>query len=476
MTTHSSDRSAVIDIAGVDAEGDGIGRLGERTIAVAGVVPGEQVEIRVRDAPRGQGHADLLRVVRPSAHRVEPRCRHAAVCGGCAWQHIAYGEQLRLKQSRLQRLLSASLGADAPGIDPMVGMAPPEADGAPRPGCDPQAPWYFRNKVSFVFGPGHRGQPLAMGHYQQGSKIVVPVEECPVHAEAGNALAFRTRDALLAARVPAASEDGQRGLARHVVVRVSHNRSESLVTLVVTANDKSLRGAVRQILDGADPPDGFHLNVHDRPGPSLFGASTRKLHGRDRLREEIAGVSFLVSPTAFFQTNVQAAGVLLEMVSGAIADGRSWRVLDLYAGAGLFALPLARWGHLVTAVEESAESIADGEASRWFSKIPEEACRFVRGRVEELIGSRPGGLAGAQRPDAVILDPPRAGCPARVLGAIVRGVRPARIVYVSCNPDMLARDLAMAVAGGYRVDRVRPVDMFPHTAHIEAVAVLSPAR
>jgi 23S rRNA (uracil1939-C5)-methyltransferase len=476
MTTQSLDRSVVIDIAGVDAEGDGIGRLGERAIAVAGVVPGEQVEVRVLGEPRAQAHADLVRVLRPSPHRVEPRCRHAAVCGGCAWQHVAYGEQLRLKQSRLQRLLSASLGGNAPGVDPLVAMAPPEDAGVPRPGCDPQAPWHFRNKVSFVFGPGRRGQSLVMGHYQRGSKIVVPVEECPVHVEPGNALGFRIRDALLAARVLAASEDGRRGLARHVVVRVSHNRSESLVTLVVTANDKSLRGAVRQILDGADPPDGFHLNVHDRPGPSLFGAGTRKLDGRDRLREEVAGVSFLVSPTAFFQTNVQAAEVLLEMVSGAIGDGKPWRVLDLYAGAGLFALPLARRGHLVTAVEESAESIADGESSRWFSKIPDAACGFVRGRVEELIGSRPGGLAGAQRPDAVVIDPPRAGCPERVLGAIVRGVRPARIVYVSCNPDALARDLAVAVAGGYRVDRVRPVDMFPHTAHIEAVAVLSPAR
>ena len=476
MTTHAIDRLVVIDVAGVDAEGDGIGLVEGRTIAVAGTVPGEQVEVRVRDGSRAQGRADLVRVVRPSADRVVPRCRHAAVCGGCAWQHIAYAEQLRLKRDRLQRLLAAALGAKAPVVDPMVGMTPQPDEPAAPPGCDPQAPWHFRHKVSFVVGPGRHGQSLVMGHYQRASKVVVPVEECPVHAGAGNVLAFAVRDALLAARVPGASEDGQRGLVRHVVARVSHCQPEVLATLVVTANDKLLRAPVRRVLDGANPPDSFHLNVHDRPGPSLFGTGTRKLHGRDRLREEIAGVSFLVSPTSFFQTNVRAAEVLLDMVSAAIAGGKSWRVLDLYAGAGLFALPLAKRGHAVTAVEESAESIADGEASRWFSKIPDEACRFVRGRVEELIGSRPGGLAGAPRPDGVVLDPPRAGCPERVLGAIVRGVRPAKIVYVSCNPDALARDLALAAAGGYRVDRVRPVDMFPHTAHIEAVAVLSPAR
>ena len=434
------------------------------------------MEVRLREGERGDPRADVVRVLRPSPHRVEPGCRHAEVCGGCAWQHIAYGEQLRLKQQRLQRLLAAALGARAPRVDPVIGMSAPESRGVTPPGLDPRAPWHFRHKVSFVFGPGAGAQSLVMGHYQRASKVIVPVEECPVHAEDGNALAFRIRDALVASRVPGASDDGQRGVARHLVVRVACNRHEVIATLVVTANDKLLRGAVRRIVDGAGAPDGLHLNIHDRPGSFLFGRTTRKLHGRDRLREEVAGVSFLVSPTSFFQTNVRAAELIVDLVAGAVSDGPSCRVLDLYAGAGLFALPLARRGHLVTAVEESAESVADGEASRWFSKIPDAACRFVRGRVEELVGNRPGGLAGAPRPDAVVLDPPRAGCPERVLGAIVRGVRPARIAYVSCNPDALARDLAIAAAGGYAIDRVQPVDMFPHTAHIESVAMLTRAR
>jgi 23S rRNA (uracil1939-C5)-methyltransferase len=312
-----------------------------------------------------------------------------------------------------------------------------------------------------------------MGHYRRGSNIIVPVEECPVHAEAGNTLAFGVRDALIAARVPGASADGQRGVARHVVVRVAHNRREVIATLVVTANDKALRGAVRRIVEGAGAPDGLHLNVHDGPGPFLFGRTTRRLHGRDRLREEVAGVSFLVSPTAFFQTNVRAAEVLVDLVVGAISGGPSRRVLDLFAGAGLFALPLARNGHRVIAVEEDRAAVEDGVASRQFSRIPEQACRFVRGRVEDAVGRAAAGAPGDPRPDVVVLDPPRAGCPERVLRAVVGDLRPSRVVYVSCNPAALARDLAVAVGEGYRTDRVQPVDMFPHTAHIESVAILS---
>ncbi len=466
--------TARVEIIDADAEGDGRARLAGRLVSIAGAIPGEQVEVRVQEGSRGRPCAELTRVLRASSHRVAPRCRHADVCGGCAWQHVTYAEQLHLKERRLGRLLAASLGEAAPRVDPTIGMRGSGDNDAGPPGRDRLAPWNFRHKVSFVFGPGPRGRSLVMGHYRRGSNTVVPVEECPVHAEAGNALAFRIRDALLAAGVPGASHDGRRGTARHLVVRVAHNRPEVIATLVVTANDRSLRGAVRRIITSTDPPDGLHLNIHDRPGPFLFGRDTRTLHGRARLREEVAGVSFLVSPTAFFQTNVAAAEILVGLVCGAIPDQPPARVLDLYAGAGLFALPLARRGHVVTAVEESAEAVEDGLASQQFSRIPLQACRFVRGRVEDLNGCAGiGAPPGDARPDVVVLDPPRAGCPERVLRTLVEDLRPRRIAHVSCNAEALARDLAAGVAAGYRVDRVQPVDMFPHTAHIESIALLT---
>ena len=436
-------------------------------------------------------------------HRVTPRCRHFGECGGCAWQHIDYPEQLRIKQKRVEELLG-----DRGSKDPRYTSddVPPDTSAAkedrrdtvvrptlPTPSPDGGAPWGFRNKASFVFAPGGRGRPLVMGHFRRGSRTVLPVEECPVHADAGNRFAFAVRDALVQAGIPGATADGQQGVARHVVVRVSEGTGELVGTLVVTENVKALRRVTADLeakLAAADkagrrPRIGFHLNVHERPDPYLFGRETRQLFGLSGLREQVAGVSYLVSPTAFFQTNVRAAEVLVGVVLNAIADPGLRRVLDLYAGVGLFALPLAKAGRIVSAIEENREAVASAEAALRLNGIDQDACRLVASRVEDamirqtasgtgprLRGAKGGSGAGW---DAVVLDPPRQGCPPRVLDWVFRNIRPARIVYVSCDPDALARDLARVAGSGYHFERVQPIDMFPHTEHIETVAVLTRA-
>jgi 23S rRNA (uracil1939-C5)-methyltransferase len=385
-----------------------------------------------------------------------PRCRHHGECGGCGWQHIPYDEQLRLKTETVRSLVREALGARCPPIQPMLAAA--------------SVPWGYRRKVHFVFAAASRGRGLEMGHYRRGSQDVVPVDECPVHAEAGNQLAFGIRDALRRAGVEAATPDMAQGVVRHLVIRVAGPAPELLTTLVVRENARALRPAVRDILAGVSPsPTGLHLNLHDRPGSLLFGPGTKRLAGVERVREDIAGLGYLISPTAFFQTNVDAAAtmvrVVLEHTRG--AD----RILDLYAGAGLFSLALAKRGAVVNAVEEGAQAVADGEASRRLNRISEASCRFVRARVEEI-------AAGVRRrqvltsPDVVVLDPPRQGCAASVVDWIVRALRPSGIVYISCNPEALAVDLKAFVAGNYGVSLVQPVDMFPHTPHIEAVAIL----
>jgi 23S rRNA (uracil1939-C5)-methyltransferase len=205
----------------------------------------------------------------------------------------------------------------------------------------------------------------------------------------------------------------------------------------------------------------LHLNLHPKGDAFIFGRDTRRLAGPARVREAIAGVSFLISPTAFFQTNVRAAEILVELALDAIPEGAA--VLDLYAGAGLFALPLAQRGHHVIAIEENRLAVADGIASRELNHIPEERCRFIAVPVER---------ARVPRADAVVLDPPREGCPARVLNEVFGAIAPKTAVYVSCNPEALARDLAIITRHGFAVRSIQPVDMFPHTAHVEAVVTL----
>jgi 23S rRNA (uracil1939-C5)-methyltransferase len=194
----------------------------------------------------------------------------------------------------------------------------------------------------------------------------------------------------------------------------------------------------------------------------MVGDETLKIEGRSHVKETIGGVSYLVSPTAFFQTNAGAAALLVKIVLEEI--GTAKRVLDLYCGTGLFSLAIAKTGATVTAVEENRQAIADAEANVRINRLPAGQVRFVSARVEDaMMRMAPDSW------DAVVLDPPRQGCPLPVINRIFDDLRPARVVYVSCNPDALATELPVILKTGYRVTRVQPLDMFPHTDHIETV-------
>jgi 23S rRNA (uracil1939-C5)-methyltransferase len=314
----------------------------------------------------------------------------------------------------------------------------------------------FRHKVAFVFAPNTGSANLLMGHYRAGSTAIVGVEECPVHSDRGNQLAFALRDHLARGRVPP-------GILRHVLVRTTDDGREAVVMLVVTANHRALRAPVRALLDSRERPDGFFINIHDRPGPFMVGRETIRIGGRAHVREDMVGTSFLISPTAFFQTNVRAARELLRLVLDEVGDAT--RVLDLYSGSGLFAIPLARQGARVTAVEENRQAVKDAEANVRLNRVRDGAVRLLAARTEDAMAR-----LSRDRFDAVVLDPPRQGCPDTVLDAVGR-LQPRRIVYVSCNPEKLAVERARIVRAGYGLSRLQGVDMFPHTDHIEAVAV-----
>jgi 23S rRNA (uracil1939-C5)-methyltransferase len=443
-----------VDIEALAANGDGLATSSGLRISVPFTIPGERVRVRLSDRRRGSATAALVEVLRASPHRTTPRCRHFGIdaapglgaCGGCTWQHIAYPEQLRLKTQLVDDLVRAVVPR-APRVKPTLAATPLDH------------PWGYRNKVHFVFGS--RGSALAMGHYARGSRRVIPIVECPVHDERGNAFAFATRDAFTAAGLQAA--DGNRGTLRSLAIRVGCRTREIMTALIVSSDrDRRVRTATRRVLEQS-PPTSMHLNVHTRDDAFIFGPSMRHLHGSMRMREEVAGVSFLMSPAAFFQTNVLAAEVLVQLVVDAVPSPR--RVLDLYAGSGLFAIPLAVAGNDVTAVEENRVAVADGEAALKLNGTAHRRCRFIARRAEVALAS----LSDA---DVVVLDPPREGCSPSVLRDVFGRLGPALAIYVSCNPEALATDLGLICRGGYRITALQPVDMFPHTAHIETVVFL----
>lgn len=447
---------ADVDIESIALSGEGIARSGRTTLHVPFTIPGERVRVRPGAVHAHVRSATLVEVLRASPHRVEPACRHfgpqaegGRTCGSCSWQHIAYPEQLRLKTDLVTRLVRAKVPS-APTARAMLAATPIDD------------PWHFRNKVHFVVERTRSGE-LVMGHFARFSRRVIAVQECPVHDARGNSVAFAIGEACRRAD----TRD-----VKSIAVRAGHSRSETMATIVVASEgDKRARQASKRVLAGAAAPTSLHVNIHPRGDAFIFGKETRHITGPERLREDVGGVSFLISPTSFFQTNVRAAAILVQQVLAAIPAGGS--VLDLYAGAGLFALPLAQRGDTVLAIEENRAAVADGEASVRLSRVPDARCRFVAGAVEVALG--PGGRLPARDFDAVVLDPPREGCDASVVERVLGKRGPARAVYVSCDPESLARDLARIATRGYTIAWMQPVDMFPHTPHIETVVVLERA-
>jgi 23S rRNA (uracil1939-C5)-methyltransferase len=363
---------------------------------------------------------------------------------------------LARKRERLESLLAAAVGPAAPPVAPLLGMRVDETGW----------PWRFRHKASFVFGEGGDGH-LAIGHYAARSNDVVPISECPVHAERANRLAFALHDHLARARVGAAGPH-LRGVLRHLIVRTTRDGREVGAVLVVTRNDKALRKPIKAFLATEEAPDGFYLNIHDRPGPFMLGRETIRLSGRSHVKETVNGFSYLLSPTAFFQTNVEAADVIVRLVLEAFPEPDPQRVLDLYSGSGLFTVPLAAHGHTVTAVEENRQAIEDADANLRLNRLRTGDVRLHAQRVEDAMQR-----LQRERFDTVVMDPPRQGSPPEVIDRVFRRMKPLRVVYVSCNPEAFASELPSILDVGYRVERLQPVDMFPHTTHIETVATFS---
>ncbi len=419
-------------------EGQGIARVDGYVVFVAGSIPGERVEAEILSLASSYGRARTVDVLAASDDRVEAKCQHFGECGGCVWQHIDYSGQLAWKEVLLRSVLSHKLPRVRLPIRPMMGVTDP---------------WGTRHKIHYSIVEYGRGKSrrFGLGHHLVNSDKLLAVSECPVHHPAGEELA---RKAFLWLR----ERDPVKGL------------DDSFVQSVLKLPNVT----------------GVHLNVQPDATSTYVGDTTRRLGGDARLIEEVGGVEFHVSPDVFFQTNARAAQQMLDVVLRFVGDppsappagssgkpsrrGRSaagaGSVLDLYSGVGLFSLPLAKAGFNVTAVEENPRSVADGIES--VKKNGIRNCRFVTSRAQQYLKK----LQRDARFDTVILDPPRDGCPEWAIRILGRGLRPRRIINVSCNPHALASDLTVLTQSGYRIREIQPIDMFPHTAHIESVTLL----
>ncbi len=437
------------------AEGDGVGRAGGMAVFVPQAALGDELEVEVTETSARFARARIVRVVAAGPQRVAPPCPVYAACGGCAWQHLAYPAQLRAKRTIVVEALRR-LGH----------VADPEALVRPVWPADP--PWRYRHKMAVPFAPPPvPGDPPLAGFYAARSHRIVPLASCAIqHPLLDRALAETVR---LSAALGVAAYNARtgRGDLRHLVARVNQLGKELLLCLV-TARESFPQGpALADALMAAIPACvGVLQNVNGAPGNAILGRTTRPLRGRTHLAEELDGLRFLVSAPSFFQVSPAQAARLYAVAVGQAALTRAQVAFDLYAGVGTLSLCLARVAGAVHAVEEVPEAVRDGRRNAAANRMP--GLRFHLGTAESVL---PALVAHGPRPDVVVLDPPRKGAAATVLAAIARAA-PRRIVYVSCNPATLARDVEVLGAAGYALQEVQPLDMFPQTAHVECSSLL----
>jgi 23S rRNA (uracil1939-C5)-methyltransferase len=456
-----------VQLEELDERGSTFGHGGGHRIAVRGGTLGARVRARVLRRRRSQVEAQLEQELERSPARAEPRCPHFASCGGCSFQDLDYPAQLAALGRMLARIL-APLGPLP--IEPVLGCVPP---------------WHYRNKMDFTFGsarwiepgePAGAARGFALGLHARGHfHKVLDLSACEIAFAGAVPIVESARTLALERGLAPWDVRARTGLLRHLVLRRSWASGEILGDLVTSAESPELiEPYVRALL--ARHPELSTLVQHVNPGVALVaqGRLARVHRGRGVIEERIAGLSFVVSSESFFQTNTPQAERLVELVSGWAGAGAGQTVFDLYCGCGLFALALARQvgPEHVVGFELCEPAVADACANAARNGL--EAVRFVAGDLARTLARDELERLELPRPDLCVVDPPRAGMHARVLGAL-RALEPRRIVYVSCNPRAALRDLQVLSAAGWRVTRVQPVDLFPHTPHLECVFLLERA-
>jgi 23S rRNA (uracil1939-C5)-methyltransferase len=432
--------------------GDGVGRADGYVMFVRGGLPGDRLRVRVTEARGRYGRGTIESVVTPSPDRVEAPCPYFGHCGGCRLQHLAYPAQLAFKARQVHECLTRLGGLPPFELRPIV--AAPE-------------PYGYRNKMEFtVAEPG----PVLGLHAAERYDVVLDIERCLLQSDTMNALLDEFRREVRSRGLSVWDPKSERGLLRFLTLREGRGTGQAMVNIVASAPAVEALAPVAERLRARAPATiGVLLNVNDRKASVAVGSEEHLLLGRDHITELLDGVAFQVSANSFFQTNTVQAERLFAIVAEACAlDGRD-TVLDLYSGTGAISLLLARRAARVYGIEVSAAAVGDAIRNAQANGI--DNCTFMTGEVRHVL---PRLTSEGVRASVVVADPPRAGFHPKALAALGT-LAPARIVYVSCNPATLARDVGDLARRGYRLEWVQPVDMFPQTPHIEAVARLSRA-
>ena len=464
-----------VKIEDMGHDGEGIGKCEGYTLFVKDTVIGDLAEVKVIKAKKNYGYARLMRLIEPSAHRVEPVCPVARPCGGCQLQMLDYAEQLRFKEKKIAGNLQRIGGMTEIPMEPIVGM---------------ENPFRYRNKAQFPIGQDRNGK-LITGFYAGRTHQIMENRNCYLGVEQNEEILNRILAWMEENGVPAYNEETGKGLVRHVLIRYGFTSKELMVCLVINGETLPQEKKLVDALCKIEGMTSISVNINRKNTNVILGEETRIIWGSDYITDQIhlrdcdngfaltnTAIAYHISPQSFYQVNPGQTEKLYSLaLSYAGLTGKE-TVWDLYCGIGTISLFLAQKAGMVYGVEIVPQAIEDARSNAALNGITNAS--FFVGKAEEVLpefyekeSRKPD--ADMLHPDVIVVDPPRKGCDEKCLETMLR-MKPERIVYVSCDPATLARDLKILCGGGYERRKVRPVDQFGHTTHVETVALLSADR
>lgn len=443
----------ILDIVGIGYEGEGIAKIEGFPIFIEGAIIGEKVKVLIVQAKKSYAYGKLLEVIEASEDRVEPPCKYFKRCGGCTIQHMNYKKQLEFKHERVKDCVSKLGGLSKDLVKFPIGM---------------DVPYRYRNKVQLPVGLVDG--KLSIGFYAPRSHNIIDMETCLIQDEVADKVASIVRAWMEKNSIKAGSVNGgfnKNGEIRHIVIRRGFTTNEVMVVIVSTKNTLTCKDElIEELKANVDGLKSVILNVNKEATNVILGEKCITLWGEDAITDYIGEFKFNISPKSFFQVNPKQTDILYHKALEYAALTGEETVFDAYCGTGTITLFLSQKAKKVYGVEVIESAIENAKANAKENNI--ENAEFLIGKAEEII---PNLVAEGVKPEVIVVDPPRKGCDIKLLDSIGE-VQPERIVYVSCDPSTLSRDLKILTEKGYEVVEVQPVDMFPQTSHIESVVLL----
>ncbi|HAX72489.1 MAG TPA: 23S rRNA (uracil(1939)-C(5))-methyltransferase RlmD [Firmicutes bacterium] len=439
-----------LKIENLTHDGLGVARIDGFPIFISDALVGEEVNCKVTLVKKTYAYGKAMDHFVESPERVAPLCKIYKTCGGCQLQHLSSAGQLEAKRQTVMNTLTRIGHIENPNVLPTLGM---------------ENPWRYRNKTQVPFGSVD-GKVVA-GFYKKRSHDIINMKTCLIQTEISDQIVDTIRDCCERYEIKPYNEELNAGTLRHVIVRVGFKTDEIMVTLV-TRSPKifNVDKLIKTLTETYPNIKSIAQNINPKVTNVIFGDETKILYGEPYIYDELNGIRFAISPRSFFQVNPTQTEVLYSKAVEFAGLTGDEVVFDAYCGIGTITLFLAQKAKAVYGVEIIPEAIEDARKNAELNGM--NHAHFEVGKSEEVI---PAWIKQGIKPDVIVVDPPRKGCDKTLLQTIIEAA-PKRVVYVSCDPSTLARDLEILIAGGYALQDVQPVDMFPHTAHVETVVWL----